>query len=84
MGEKVRSEERGRRGVKETSFYGFVIKDRQKVSKKKLTRKAVRVLTVFPPQFWINVRAMISKDFATAKYGHCITPEIALAFCSRA
>lgn len=39
---------------------------------------------VLAPQFWIRVRGMTSKAWATALYGHCSTPVMALDFSVKA
>ena len=39
---------------------------------------------VLAPQFWIRVRGMTSRAWATARYGHCSTPVMALDFSVKA
>ena len=47
------------------------------------TRRSVRTLTAFPPQFWTRVRGMTSIASATDLYGQAMTPGIVLAFSAR-
>ncbi|EGW07057.1 hypothetical protein I79_009607 [Cricetulus griseus] len=52
--------------------------------RKELTRREVSRRMVLAPQFWIKVRGMTSKAWATALYGHCSTPVMALDFSVKA
>lgn len=49
-----------------------------------LTLRAVRVLIVLAPQFWIRVLGITSRALLTARYGHWCIPVILLAFSFKA
>lgn len=57
---------------------------REGVAGRGLTRREVSSRMVLAPQFWIRVRGMTSRAWATALYGHCSTPVMALDFSVRA
>lgn len=48
------------------------------------TLRAVRVLIVLAPQFWIKVLGTTSRALLTARYGHWCIPVILLAFSFKA
>ena len=57
---------------------------RQEKAGEGLTRREVSRRMVLAPQFWMRVRGMTSRAWATALYGHCSTPVMALDFSVKA